>query len=164
MEGKSLDLHYGLAMAKRTRFPSAGALVSWCAEKMDQIEQLLKATDRIFEVALPDALGPPGVPGDPEKLVYVAERLGEIYLTLIRWSADFLNLLVEEEQRSLVELMGRFVDNMIKEIETFSDDLEPAIARVLATRTPGRIDLVLTTPDVGPLNEEVRKILGRSGL
>jgi len=146
-----LDLNYGVALGRRTRYDSA-ALTKWSVEKMEDLAQLIQATHKIVEVIFPDAIGPPGTPADTEKVVYCAERLSEVHLELIRWSNDFGKVAPEPEQATLVRLLAEFTSRMIEEIELFARGLLPAIEKAMKDKVPFRAALVLTAPDVGQLN------------
>ena len=48
-----------------------------------------RTAHRIFKVELPEAMGPPGQPGDETKLVNTANRIGSVYTGLIYWGLEF---------------------------------------------------------------------------
>jgi hypothetical protein len=117
----------------------------------------------LFNKALPIALGPPGQPGDPDGILYVANRVGNIYRSLMQWKLDFLRLSSADELLQLRSLFASLCDNNITEIEEFVIYVSSALADAL-NKPPGgppqvlNLTLKLTVPDQTPLTQELARV------
>ena len=63
--------------------------VKWITGKLEKLQEYTEPLHRIFKVELPEAMGPPGQPGDETKLVNTANRIGSVYTGLIYWGLEF---------------------------------------------------------------------------
>jgi hypothetical protein len=88
--------------------------------------------ERIVNVALQDAFGPQGISGDPVKIVYATQRLGEAYRSAIEWAIETQRVSVQDRFQELVRVLGTFVNNMIGEIEDYSAHALRTIEAVIA--------------------------------
>ena len=61
----------------------------WIQEKNSEAMQIAANFNALFDRALITALGPPGQPGDPEGIVYIAKRLGDMYRSFMEWKLAF---------------------------------------------------------------------------
>ncbi len=71
---EKLDLRYGTALGPGQHFENF-EVFGWLRKKSGELGRLMTNMDKVVNVALQDALGPPGVPGDPEAIVYVGKKL-----------------------------------------------------------------------------------------
>jgi hypothetical protein len=158
-----LDLNYQITFGKGEHFEKF-EVFSWLKRKSAELGRLISTFETIINVALQEALGPPGVAGDPEAIVYVGRKLANLYREAIQWSLDFKNIDVDDDFRRIVELTGRMTTNMVYEIEEFSARYQTTLEETLANLPkPGEqrvIDLTLkvTMPDMTELHAEVERI------
>jgi len=106
----------------------------------------------------------PGVPGDPNQIQYVVQRLSEIYSGLIDWSLVFSRLETLEDFDHLESLMSKFTENAIKEIEDYSVFVHQEVNKIEQYEQeyePGTIislNLSITLPDLGEYEKEFQRI------
>ena len=70
---------------------------------------------------MPDALGPPGVSGDPVKIVYISRRLADSYKAALDWSREAKRISVPDEYQKIVSIVGCFLSKITKDIEVNSE-------------------------------------------
>ncbi len=156
------DWIYNLALGSET-FLEPSELIRWIQQKNSEAVRIIAILQALFDKALPVALAPPGHPGDPEGIVYVASRIGSSYRSLMQWKLDFLCLSTVNELLQLRSLAASLCDNAVAEIEQFalkfSSELENALNKP-AGGPPQEISLTLTltVPDQEPLTQELARV------
>jgi hypothetical protein len=139
-------------------------IYSWIVKKIGEARIITNAVEPLINVALPEAFGAPGVAGDPESIVYVAQKLGEVYRSAIEWTLEFRRVNADEDFRKLVRITSMMLSNVIKEIEEFSENMHKQLNELLNNwPQPGEtrildISLKLTVPDMSELDEEVERL------
>lgn len=160
------DMDYGIALGEAKRFDDVVAVSQWLSGKAAQLVSMGQAINKLFNVAIQDAMGLPGQPGDPEKLVYAAKKLAEAYRYAINWTIELQQVETDEEFRSLVSKTSKLPKNMIGEVEQYSQDLKTGLEQVIATHVSGEqrrieFNLTLTAPDTTELLQEIEKLRQR---
>ncbi len=166
------DFTYGIAFGRSEHLADASEVYSWIGRKLAEGERLVDAVNPIVNVALQDALGPDGVPGDPEKLLYAAQRLAEMYRHAIEWAIDTRRVAVaDDEYKEIVRIVGTFLNNVITEVEVFSErilrETEEAIANNLNLRGEKKVlDFTLTITLFGleEFRQEMKRLRELYGL
>lgn len=158
------DLHYGIGFGKGEHFDNFEVL-TWISRKTAVARRITAAMNQIFNVALPDALGPPGVPGDPEAIVYAAQKLAESYRSAIEWAIEFQNIQVDDDFRNIVRISARLTENMIREVEEWSEKILREIEETVASLplSPGKqrvldFTLTITVPDMTEFDQELERL------
>src|SRR5436853_4287402 len=90
------DYDYDIILGAGEHFDFQG-IVNWTQRKLRQLTTNATSINQIFGQVLQDALGPPGIPGNPELIVYVAQKLAEVYKNAILWSREVRMVQVEDE-------------------------------------------------------------------
>ncbi|SRR6266446_2064072 len=162
---RRFDLNYGIALGPVERLSEPSEVFSWISRRMAQAHRFIGAVDQIINVALQEAFGPRGIAGDPEKLVYVARTLSEIYRTAIEWAIECKRVEVDDEEyNEIVRLTGTLSDDMIREIENWSEktlrETQEALANPLGPNDEPRT-LNFTLEIRAPATEELNKELER---
>lgn len=157
------DRQYGVSLGS-ARVLKPREFISWVQEKLIEAKAMAVAAGSIVNEALPAALGPQGVPGDPEAIVYTAKRLGEIYRAGLGWKLDFLRVDVREELHRVRLLAGCVCDNFPSEIEEFCRTVREEVPRAIATARSGKrtevsLTLKLTCPDLTEHEAEVARLV-----
>jgi len=103
---------------------------------------------------------PRGLPGDAEKIYYVAVRIASVYREILKWKLDFIRVSVAPELQKLKTLNSELCDNTIYELEAYARSLRPSIINALnqAQRTELRLILKLTAPDTAALVYESARV------
>jgi hypothetical protein len=163
------DWTYGLPTGAGTR-RSPSELLEWFMVKASDANRLIANIDNVINKVLPAALGPPGVSGEPEAIVYVADRIAVCYRDILEWKLEFQRCEVPDRVEKLKSLASCLCDNMVVEIEGFSQTLKTKLAEALAAVRSGqraevKITLKLTVPDLSGFKSELDRVgkLVRSG-
>jgi len=163
---RRLDLDYGIAFGSIDRLSDPGEVFVWISRRMAQAGRLIEAAGQIVNVALQEALGPPGITGDAEKIVYVATTLSEVYRNAIEWAIECKRVEVDDEKYTeIVRLTGTLTDDMIREIESWSEKILKETQEALAN-PPGpndeprtlRFTLEIRAPMTEKLNKELERL------
>jgi hypothetical protein len=155
-----LDNNIALGRGEHFGFPE---LLAWIRRKNAELLRILSSLKQLFNVALKEAMGPPGIAGDPEGIVYVVQRIGESYRHAIEWTLDCQRIYVDEEFQTLVKCFARLSHNMIKEIEDYSTYVQTTIKESIAAYRPGvkqelNLTLTLTVDGGEEFGEELERI------
>src|ERR1051325_970096 len=158
------DLNYGIAFGRGERFENFGVL-DWISRNGAVGERIIASIDQVLNVVLPEALGPPGAHGDPEAIVYAAQKLAESYRSAIEWAIEFQHIHVDDDFRNLVRLAARLIDNVIKEIEEWSEQIHKGIEAAITSLPlpPGErrvveFTLTLSVPDMSEFHQELQRL------
>lgn len=172
VNAQKLDLQYGIALGEAEYLRGANDVIHWIRKKNAEASRIVDATNQIINVALPQALGEPGMPGDPEKIVYVARRFASAYEHAIEWSLEAKRVGVDDENCSgLISAVGSFLAETITEIERFSRELYDENENALLTfqANPNaeitiNLTLKLTLSNLDEFNAELKKFRKYYGL
>jgi DNA-directed RNA polymerase subunit RPC12/RpoP len=141
----------------------------WISSQFDEVMKILSAICALMDKAFSDAMGPPGTPADPDKLIYAATRIASQYRALLEWTLDCRRVNVEPEFRKVCNLLSNFVLNDIRKIEDFSNKLQRDLAEAVAAKhVPGEprtivAKLKLTGSDMTEFYQEfdrLRNLIG----
>lgn len=167
LKSHRLDLNYGITFGKGEFLVDLLEVLNWVRRKMAEAQRMAHNSEPILNVALQDALGPAGVAGDPETIVYAAYRLAETYQHAIEWAIECNRTDVgEDELEKIVRLVGKLTSNMIREIEEFSErilrETEEALMNLPASGEPPRVlnfTLKLTMSGAEEVEEEMQRLM-----
>lgn len=157
-----MDFKYGVNFGTGERVEGL-EIYKWILKKIDEARRIIDAVEPLTNVALPEAFGPPGTAGDPEHIVYVAQKLVEVYRNAIEWTLDFRRVDADEDFHNLVRLSSKMLSNTIGEIEEFSKSMSEQLNEALKKIGSGEqqvVDLMLTLtiPDMSELNKELKRL------
>jgi hypothetical protein len=147
--------------------PQTLASALWLSQfiqgKFSEVHRVVENLQALFDKALPAAFGPPGHPGDPEEIIYVTKRVGDIYRSLMNWKLEFSRLSAPDELIQLRTLAAGLCDNTITEVEQFAVKVSSELAAALnrpQDGTPQVLNLTLffTVPDQTPLFQEIERL------
>ena len=82
------DMQYGVILGSGPSLREWDEVFDWITKQTNEGERLVMSFANLINTALPDALGPPGISGDPIKLVYVSRRLADTYKAAVEWSRE----------------------------------------------------------------------------
>ena len=118
----------------------------------------------VINEALKEAFGEPGTPGNVDYIIYVAEKLIEVYKNDHLWALDFKCISVPEIFKDLIEYESEISKSVIKDIEEFIVDYDKRINEIaygLEDIPKGEViefNLKLNSPDMTKINEEIKKL------
>jgi hypothetical protein len=116
------------------------------------------------------AVGAEGEPGDPVRINHLCNRFSAIYEEVIDWATSVRAVSCHEEDRRLLEVLARMVDNPVQAIESFANTLVVETNRIPAHFASGideQLGIVLSlTIEMDPeimreFNEELDRLRSR---
>ncbi len=131
------DLQYGLKLASVQKLEDLYVLSQWIIAKYGQIAALVDSWGKLMNIALKEALGKPGEAGDPEHLLYVAQRLARIRKALLEWTIEFNCADTRPECERLLHLISEFSKDSIQKIEGIPGTVDAEISKVLEAERRG---------------------------
>jgi hypothetical protein len=111
------ELHYAPRVDKYVDLQEGPGYIS---RAMKRATRVTRALMRLFDTEVQvKAFGPPGKPGDPERIAHLAVRVVGSAEELLDWAADLRGIQVSPELERSFELAARMVDQPILDILQF---------------------------------------------
>ncbi|HKY21628.1 MAG TPA: DUF4062 domain-containing protein [Vicinamibacterales bacterium] len=135
----AIDRHRSFRRRHELRLPlgpgeDINAPMSWILARTADARRIVESLSTVINTTLQEGFGPPGVAGNVETIVFVAETIGDIYSEMLRWSARLQTANVEEDYRDLLRILSRWLDDAIASIQEYgpavSAGFEVALARL----------------------------------
>ncbi len=163
-ESKRLDTDLGISFGEPIILKEVLDVTSWISSRFDWISNTIKQLTDAINVGFINAVGEYGEPGDIQRIIHLATRIGDAYEQLLEWKLQFLRVSVDKEFEKLLTLASNFSSNAIQEIEEHSSNLYTDIESLLLNAdTSGEVKIVkitlnFTVPDVNDFNSELKKL------
>jgi Domain of unknown function (DUF4062) len=164
------DVQYGVILGPGLHLKEPGKVFDWISKQMSEGTRIVESFSNLINTTLPEALGPPGIAGDPVKLVYVSRRLADTYKSSLEWAREAKRISVPDEYQEIVSIIGGFLTRVTRDIEDFSENLlerlNKGIEKGQAEGGTIVIDMTLTFELHGldKFNEEIKKLRRLTGL
>jgi hypothetical protein len=164
------DAQYGVVLGSGPHLKEPSEVFDWISKQMNEEKRIVDSFSSLINTALPEALGPPGVSGDPIKLVYVSRRLADTYKSSLEWAREAKRISVPDEYEKIVSIIGGFLSKVTKSIEDLSESLlqqlNQGIAKGKAEGGHIVVEIALTFELHGldEFNEEMRRLRLTAGL
>ena len=133
----------------------------WSARRMAELQRIAGALSTLLGGPLQDALGPPGTPGDSEKIVFIAQRIGRAYSEALEWTQRMRRAAGDGLWAPMLEEMARFAEGILLNIENWAKrgdtELAAALPRVAAGERP-ELDFTLKIELGGDIDKYLEKI------
>jgi hypothetical protein len=116
--------------------------LSWIATQFGSIARTVEILSNLVNLGLNDAMGPSGEPGDPEKLVYVANRIGQAYREAIAWTLRWQRLHTDDAFARVIALGQSAGTRLVHQIEDWNGRIANVICEILdeqPTPPPGTV-------------------------
>src|SRR5207245_9487604 len=116
-------------------------------KKFRDILRVVRSAEKLRNKAIQEAVGPLGVAGNAEQLVYVARRLGEVYRAVLDWTAEFNRVDLHSELGRLMTIASSFSSDIIKQLESIPSRLTEQIVQATAAvdqGRPGTVEIMIT--------------------
>jgi hypothetical protein len=158
------DVDLGVAIGRGPRLKDGVEVGEWASTHFAEGLKICDLITTLINKELPEAMGPPGVPADLDRLIYVAHKVGDQYRAFLEWTLDCRRLNVDAEFRKLINLTANFSGNAIPEIEHFSKRMQQEIAAALEGGIPKdeprtiSLTLKLTVPDTTDFKNELDRL------
>ena len=160
-ENLKQDWQHKVVLEARTLKPME-FIGEYVPEKLYSASMVFKKLEALVNTSLPEAFGAPGLSGNPEKIVYVANRIGSVYRRALEWKLDFYRLILHDELSNLRSLTASVLDNPVNEIEETTIRLARELAQGLAgppdSSVSVNVTVRLTIPDLTKLESELARV------
>lgn len=148
-----LDAELGISFGNNKRIDDVSEIIKWALDKLSAISKIIEHLTKALNNGFIKAVGEPGEPGDTDRIVHLAWRIGDAYEQLLKWTLEFNTIEVEEEFKYLLLLLSKMSINAVNEIEEYSNGLYEKIKEILANEEKYEngtiITLTLTAPIMG---------------
>lgn len=158
------DLKYGISFERMVLYEEPTEILSYVQTKMGELVRLCHILNVMLNEAFQEAIGEPGVPGNAEYIIYVAEKLVEACKNEYQWALDFKSIMVPDEFEKLIEYASELSKTAIKDIEKFIEDYNERIYEVAYGVTDNvngqtiSFKLELRSPDTTKVNAEIARL------
>jgi hypothetical protein len=155
-----LDLRFGRATSQ-IRTLSRAEFEKWTVSKISALEALFEKFEKYINEAIPEALAPPGVPGDPYLIFHCTRRLGELYRTAIEWSLNFSEITAEQPAEQLLDLLREWSQGLLEAIEELPDRVWYEVEKIKSLPPEARagremvIKIALKYPKAAAVSAEI---------
>lgn len=136
--------------------------IRWTETRFHELEALAESANRLANDAAMRAFGPPGEPGSPDLIVWVATQLGDLLETAIGWAQSVNRACVAAPFDEVTPEMARFADQVIDRLRRFPEEalaqLEDDLAEVRAGKNVERkLTMVLEFNNLDAYLEAMRR-------
>lgn len=118
----------------------------------------------LLNVAIQDAVGLPGVPGNAVDIVYVGNRIIEIYVKVIKWTLEFKSVSVPMEWKELIMSASAISETLINDLEEYIDFYNHGLSEGVQRLASGEsgitlnLEFKLHEADLTEFNRKIEKI------
>ena len=120
-------------------------IFDWLDTKTAEMIRLVSTSEKIVNKHLKTALGPPGMPGNPEALAFTAKKLGEVYQQALGWAKGVRHTYVRPCLQPVIDYMVIAVDDLIEKVGDWGPIILKEIdrARLLPEGAQAEISITL---------------------
>lgn len=158
------DLKYGITFKNAILLNEPNEIIDFVRMKCGELGKRTNLLNGILNDALKEALGEPGIPGNAEYIIYIAEKLIDVYKSVHEWSLEFRRVIVPDEFQSLLSCASQFGQPVIEDIESFISDYDKGINEAIlgigeeSGKKNLSFSLTLRGFDVEKLEYEIRNL------
>ena len=158
------DMKYGISFERTVCFENPIEIFDYVQAKSKELIRKNDILCVILNKALKEALGERGTPGNAEYIIYVAEKLIEVYKSDHLWALDFKCISVPEMFEKLIEYTSELSKSIIEDIENFIDDYDKRINELaygledISGEKVVSFNLELRSPDMNKINAEIKRL------
>lgn len=169
LEGLSqlrLDVKYNIQIGPVIPLDNPQEVMRWMGTQMTRVMRLIKSAEKLMNEVIQEALGPPGISGDPSLLAYVGRRLACVVEGLMQWQIDFAMVKVPDDFDRIVRITAGIPIEAITKLEDIAPLLDSEIDKAEAARDRGedytaKVMMVLGTPIPDEFHTEMQRLQGR---
>jgi len=125
--------------------------LNWMRRRFGDAKRMARGVTAILEGPLQDALGPPGTPGDAEKLVFLADTIASAYADALRWSARIRAANLDKRLHRARMIASKMMDDFVHQVGAFGPYLLKTVEEAIALPLTGeprllKVTLTITVP------------------
>lgn len=158
------DLKYGITFKNAILYDEPKQVIGFIQMKCGELNNRINLLNGIINNAFQEAIGEPGTPGNAEYIIYVAEKLVEVYKSVHEWSLEFRSIIVPDEFQNLLLCASQFSQSVIEDIENFISNYDKRINEAVlgvgeeSEKKTLSFSLTLRGFDVTKLESEIKNI------
>lgn len=158
------DMKYGITFKNAILYDEPKEIIDFVQMKCGELSNRINLLNKILNNAFQEAIGEPGTPGNAEYIIYVAEKLVEVYKSVHEWSLEFRSIIVPDEFQNLLLCASQFSQSVIEDIENFISDYDKRINEAVlgvgeeSEKKTLSFSLTLRGFDVSKLESEIKNI------
>ncbi|MFD6107435.1 TIR domain-containing protein [Nocardia salmonicida] len=120
------DLGYGTPSGRRVRDKTE--LMAAVSDVLDDLNQVVENANKIISGdAFQAAVGAPGVAGDLDRIIHVAQRFVDVYGGLIRIGTDLWGTSIRSEWAGVLDAAGHLTDMPLRGFDAFFEEMFPLV-------------------------------------
>lgn len=158
------DMKYGISFEKAVQYSEPQEILDFVSLKCNELINRNKILSIIINKAFQEAIGEPGKAGNAEYIIYVAEKLIEVYKSIHMWSLEFKNIVVPELFQKLLDYASELSKSIIEDIECFIEDYDKRINEAVngleenSEKKSLSFTLTLRSPDMSKIDSEIHRL------
>ena len=159
------DMKYGISFEKTVQYSEPQEILDFVELKCNELINRSRLLGIVINKAFQEAIGEPGKPGNAEYIIYVAEKLIEVYKSIHMWSLEFKNIVVPEVFQKLLDYASELSRCIIEDIGHFIEDYDKRINEAVngleesSKKESLSFSLTLRSPDMTKIDSEIHRLL-----
>lgn len=159
------DYKYGISIEKSKRLSDFQEIIDWILEKINDFGIIAENLGLLINEKLQEALGKPGEPADIEYVVYVGEKMVELYKKTIQIGLEVKFLAVDDEFKELVKFPIQVCDSIIEDIENYCQIYQDGMNSIIEDKKMTlELKLNMRSPNFDKFYSELDSIRNLYGL
>jgi hypothetical protein len=134
--------------------------IDWLNASTQDFLRLVEILQNIFDVELIDAVGPPGTPGDAEKIRVMVERIADFCRELLAWERNMIGITPPQELKPIKDKLRGWSSSIIEDVQAFVDDLRDKMVAADRGELSGQVEITLqlrSPAQIEDINNMMRK-------
>lgn len=156
------DMRYGITFYEGKSFSNAPEFINWIMDHCNKLDRIVSNLNILFNEALQIAMGEPGVPGDPDHIIYATNKIVDGYKQSIVWCLECNSIAVDRELQPLLISASGFSFGIVDELEKYSMKVKNEIEKIRFLIDGQTLELDLTFSvylhGYQTFNEEMEKL------
>lgn len=159
------DYKYGISIQRSKRLADFQDIVNWILEKTNDFSVIAENLGILINERFPKAIGKPGEPADIEYVVYVANKIVELYEKILNIGLEVKNLAVDDEFRNLVKFPLEICNSILEDIESYCKTYQDTMETIEKDeKREIKLTFNLRMPELIEFYEELDKVKSLYGL
>ena len=150
------DYNLGISYCSIKEFTDITEAISWIGKKSTHLSKITDVMSKLFNQEIQEAFGADGVPGDAEHIVYVAEKVVEVYKEVMNWSLEIKSSIFPDIMQRLMDIFATFSNSIVLPLEEYYERYNKDLAEALEYTKNGEmaaLDLKLKIAEIKNLQE-----------
>jgi hypothetical protein len=142
---------------------------AWAQGRLSDLNRTVRVLVQLTNETSLKAFGPPGTPGDPEAIIFVARRIGEVYRRALEWAQGVRCVAMDERLQAVLNELAGFAHDVIRQIESIGPRILTGIHEALSQPEGAETKVIefsfnLTIPNIERFEEVLDKAMHDLGV